>query len=153
MVEDHFAILKVGPALTFAYREAVFALAMIEKELFNGDQCSNLIKIIDQVMIENPLHWEKYYHGDVTIKRFARKYSYSDRIRYYWNNERVKLALEKLYSNLAIKPLPLSLISQYMPEQYEEIRSGNLANAPDACTKSKIFKVLDDYRYATADIH
>ena len=33
MVEDNFAILKVGPWLTFAFREAVFALAKIEEEL------------------------------------------------------------------------------------------------------------------------
>jgi D-tagatose-1,6-bisphosphate aldolase subunit GatZ/KbaZ len=32
MVEDHFAILKVGPWLTFAAREAVFALSAIEQE-------------------------------------------------------------------------------------------------------------------------
>ena len=32
MVMDHFAILKVGPWLTFAFREAVFALAAIETE-------------------------------------------------------------------------------------------------------------------------
>ena len=34
MVEDHFAILKVGPWLTFAFREAVLALSAIERELF-----------------------------------------------------------------------------------------------------------------------
>ena len=33
LVEDHWAILKVGPALTFAMREALFALAHIESEL------------------------------------------------------------------------------------------------------------------------
>ncbi len=33
LVHDHFAILKVGPALTFALREAIFALAQIEQEL------------------------------------------------------------------------------------------------------------------------
>ena len=27
LVEDHWAVLKVGPALTFAMREALFALA------------------------------------------------------------------------------------------------------------------------------
>jgi D-tagatose-1,6-bisphosphate aldolase subunit GatZ/KbaZ len=32
LVEDHFAILKVGPALTFAFREAVLALAEVEQE-------------------------------------------------------------------------------------------------------------------------
>src|SRR5205823_6088923 len=31
--EDHFAILKVGPWLTFAYREAIFSLSSIEREL------------------------------------------------------------------------------------------------------------------------
>src|SRR5581483_1494594 len=35
MVEDHFAILKVGPWLTFAFREAVLALGAIERELFS----------------------------------------------------------------------------------------------------------------------
>lgn len=33
LVIDHFAILKVGPALTFALREALFSLAAIEEEL------------------------------------------------------------------------------------------------------------------------
>lgn len=32
MVRDHLAILKVGPWLTFAFREAVFALAEMEEE-------------------------------------------------------------------------------------------------------------------------
>jgi hypothetical protein len=29
----------VGPALTFAFREAVFALVMMENELFPQDEC------------------------------------------------------------------------------------------------------------------
>ena len=33
LVEDHWAILKIGPGLTFALREALFALAAIEDEL------------------------------------------------------------------------------------------------------------------------
>ena len=33
LVEDRWAILKVGPALTFALREALFALSAIEEEL------------------------------------------------------------------------------------------------------------------------
>ena len=34
MVRDGVGILKVGPALTFAYREAIYALELIEKELY-----------------------------------------------------------------------------------------------------------------------
>ena len=33
MVADHFTLLKVGPCLTNAFREAVFALEEIEAEL------------------------------------------------------------------------------------------------------------------------
>src|SRR5262249_8732052 len=36
LVEDHFAILKVGPGLTFAFREAVFAFTEIEREWLCG---------------------------------------------------------------------------------------------------------------------
>ena len=42
MVKDHFAILKVGPALTFALREALFSFAMMENELFPAEERSNL---------------------------------------------------------------------------------------------------------------
>ena len=34
LVIDHFAILKVGPALTFALREALFSLAAIEEDWY-----------------------------------------------------------------------------------------------------------------------
>lgn len=36
LVEDHFAILKVGPWLTFAMREAIFALSEIERNWLAG---------------------------------------------------------------------------------------------------------------------
>ena len=37
LVRDHFAILKVGPALTFALREALWALDCIEREWIDSD--------------------------------------------------------------------------------------------------------------------
>ena len=40
LVQDHFAFLKVGPELTFAFREAVFALEAIERELLEGTRRS-----------------------------------------------------------------------------------------------------------------
>jgi D-tagatose-1,6-bisphosphate aldolase subunit GatZ/KbaZ len=151
MVEDHFAILKVGPALTFAYREAIFALAMMENELFPAQECSNLISVIDQVMVDNPVHWQKYYHQDDAALRIARKYSFSDRIRYYWPEKRVQSALNKLFDNLGDKPLPLSLLSQFLPVQYAGVKSGRLPNTPRGYVLSKVLDVLDDYGYATGD--
>jgi D-tagatose-1,6-bisphosphate aldolase subunit GatZ/KbaZ len=61
LVRDHFAILKVGPALTFALREAIFALAQMEKELIAPEQRSHVLDVIDEVMLNEPDYWKKYY--------------------------------------------------------------------------------------------
>ncbi len=113
LVRDHFGILKVGPGLTFAFREAVFALAMIEDELIPKDQRSNLIQVLDDVMVKHPEHWKKYYRGDEAEQSFKRKYSLSDRVRYYWVQPEVRNAFEKLMGNLGRKILPYALLSQF----------------------------------------
>lgn len=61
LVRDHYAILKVGPALTFALREAIFALAQMENELISPEQRSRVLEIIDEVMLNEPGYWKKYY--------------------------------------------------------------------------------------------
>jgi D-tagatose-1,6-bisphosphate aldolase subunit GatZ/KbaZ len=113
MVRDHFAILKVGPGLTFAFREAVFALAMIENELVAKEQRSNIIQVLDDVMVQHPEHWQKYYSGTEAEQAFKRKYSLSDRARYYWVRAEVQDALNRLLKNLGDKTLPYSLLSQF----------------------------------------
>lgn len=151
LVEDHFAVLKVGPALTFAYREAVFALAMLEEELLSGCEevrLSNVRAVLEEAMLDNPTHWEKYYPGSGAAQHFARKYSFSDRSRYYWPLPKVQEALSRLIKNLESHPLPLSLLSQFLPEQYERIRNGNLENTPRALMADRIRPVLTDYAYA-----
>ncbi|HEY2271796.1 MAG TPA: D-tagatose-bisphosphate aldolase, class II, non-catalytic subunit, partial [Jatrophihabitantaceae bacterium] len=84
LVRDHWAILKVGPGLTFALREALFALASIEDELVPEAGRSRLVETVDRVMVEQPKWWSGYYEGDQHAQRLARRYSYSDRLRYYW---------------------------------------------------------------------
>ena len=64
LVRDGFAILKVGPALTFAMREALAALSSIETELVEPGQCSQLMDVLERVMLQDRRHWEHYYSGD-----------------------------------------------------------------------------------------
>jgi D-tagatose-1,6-bisphosphate aldolase subunit GatZ/KbaZ len=116
LVRDHFAILKVGPRLTFAFREAVFALAMIENEMTATDERSNILQVLDNVMIKNPENWIKYYHGDEREQSFKRKYSLSDRARYCWIQPEVQDALERLMKNLGSNPLPYVLLGQFVGE-------------------------------------
>jgi len=148
LVRDHFAILKVGPALTFAFREAVFALAMMELELISAGRRSDLVEVLQEVMIRQPEHWQEYYRGDETSQRLARKYSLSDRLRYYWGNPQVQSALGRLLENLGEKPLPLNLVSQYAPGQCERIRNGQIANTPEAVILDKVYSVLEQYAFA-----
>jgi D-tagatose-1,6-bisphosphate aldolase subunit GatZ/KbaZ len=151
MVEDHFAILKVGPALTFAFREAVFALAHIEVEWLarrQGVELSNLIPVLDQAMQANPAHWRSYYTGSEFQLQFARKYSFSDRSRYYWPDPQVQQALSRLLANLGQYPPPLTLLSQFLPAQYERVRAGLVRNMPGELINDKITTVLADYTYA-----
>jgi D-tagatose-1,6-bisphosphate aldolase subunit GatZ/KbaZ len=151
LVRDHFAILKVGPALTYAFREASFALAMIENELFPPAERSRLIEVLEEAMCRVPQHWQKHYHGSPVEQALARKYSRSDRVRYYWPDLQVQAALQKLIANLSSRPLPAGLISQYSPAQFRRIREGDLENTPKAILLDRIDEVLDDYAYACGE--
>jgi D-tagatose-1,6-bisphosphate aldolase subunit GatZ/KbaZ len=132
LVEDHFCILKVGPWLTFAYREALFALESMEIEMMGAgnDGLSHLRDTMDMVMLKDPKHWEKYYSGTENQQLFKRKYSFSDRSRYYWPDESINAARNRLIDNLRKNKIPLSLLSQFMPYQFYEVLSGKLANDP-----------------------
>lgn len=152
MVEDGIAILKVGPALTFALREGLFALCLIEEEMFryNPDiHLSNLISIFDEAMLQNPDNWKKHYHGNGVKLRFARKYSFSDRCRYYLPDSNVQNSIKRLLTNLETVTIPLSLLSEYMPIQYSKIRSGKLRNNPMNLLKDRVVNCIDDYLFAT----
>ncbi len=151
MVEDHFAILKVGPALTFAYREAVFALSAIEKELLGqnkGVQLSDVPGVLDQAMLRNSKYWRSYYHGDEARIRFSRAYSYSDRCRYYWPDPQVQKEVQKLLTNLKGVTLPSTVLSQFLPLEYEAVRTGQLTATPKDLVEYHIRAVLNGYAEA-----
>lgn len=132
LVEDHWAVLKVGPGLTFAMREALFTLALIENELVPRPARSNLIEVVERRMLAEPDYWRGYYDGDPRSQRTARRYSYSDRLRYYWADDEVDGARRALLETLDRVGIPMPLISQFLPHQYERIRAGDLdPSAPD----------------------
>ncbi len=148
MVRDHFAILKVGPALTFAFRQAVFALAHIEEYLYSSEEQSHLMQVIEQVMLQNPLYWKNYYSGSPREQALKRKFSLSDRIRYYWSHASVQNALEKLLLNLSKKQIPSGLIHQYCPHLASIAQLSKTHLTPQTIIELSIRSVLNDYAYA-----
>lgn len=148
LVKDHFAILKVGPALTFALREALFSLAAIEEELLPAKASSGLRHVLESVMLDRPEYWQSHYHGDGNARRLARGYSYSDRVRYYWPDGQIDEAFERLVRNLADDTIPLPLISQYLPLQYVRVREGGLLATPRELIINHIQDILQQYHHA-----
>ncbi len=124
LVQDGFAILKVGPGLSYALREALFALELIEKELVKEGSRSNLRAVVDEVMVEQPQDWMKYYTGSPEFLARMRVYSYSDRIRYYWSRPAVVSASQQLISNLSEIPIPENIVGQFLPGRYQAYRRG-----------------------------
>ncbi len=152
LVNDHFAILKVGPALTFALREALFSLAAIEEELLPAKASSGLRQVLESVMLDRPEYWQSHYHGDGNARRLARGYSYSDRVRYYWPDSQIDDAFARLVRNLADAPIPLPLISQYLPLQYGKVREGALSPTPRALIIDHIQDILQQYHAACGGV-
>lgn len=149
MVEDGIAIIKVGPALTFALREALFVLAHMEEELVPEPRLrSNLIAILDQEMLEEPKNWKKYYHGSPASIALDRKYSFSDRCRYYLASEHVDQAIRRLFDNLSKVHIPLGMLHQYMPFQYIKVRDQKLRLEAKELAKDSVVSMVEDYNYA-----
>ncbi|NQT61084.1 MAG: D-tagatose-bisphosphate aldolase, class II, non-catalytic subunit [Bacteroidetes bacterium] len=151
LVEDHFCILKVGPWVTYAYREAVFALSYIEEEMFNQFPdltLSKIRKVLEEVMMNNPGYWEKYYPGSDEDQFFKRKFSFSDRSRYYWPNEQITKSIDLLIGNLRKTGIPLSLLSQFSPNQYYQAMEESLIIDPENIIISRIRDVIGIYSRA-----
>lgn len=151
LVEDGVGILKVGPALTFAMREALFALEQIEKELAFGTDMvpSRFAEILDEEMLKDDKHWKKHYCGTEEEIRLKRKFSFSDRCRYYMPTPAVEAAKAVLLDNLKKTGIPLNLLSQYMPIQYTKVREGELEKEPVALIEDRIINTIDEYLFAT----
>ncbi|MCR5106785.1 MAG: class II D-tagatose-bisphosphate aldolase, non-catalytic subunit [Lachnospiraceae bacterium] len=150
LVEDGVGILKVGPGLTFALREGLFSLAYAEKELYASEpkKQSFLMETIDAAMRRDPKYYKNHYHGSESEIDLKRKFSFSDRCRYYLPDKDVQDSLDKLFENFK-DGVPLNLLSQFMPIQYTKVREGILKNDPKELVFDRVAYTIDEYLYAT----
>lgn len=125
LVKNHFFFLKVGPELTFRFREAVWALAGIEEQM-DVAAPSHIRAVFEAQMTANPGYWQSYYSGNAREVELLRTYSYSDRIRYYWTDPKIAAVLETLLNNLKSNRAPETLISQ----AFTGLEFGDMSNDP-----------------------
>jgi D-tagatose-1,6-bisphosphate aldolase subunit GatZ/KbaZ len=149
LVEDGVGILKVGPGITLAMREGLFALAYAEKEAYADapDKQSRFMEILDETMKADPKYYSKHYYGTESEIAYKRKFSFSDRCRYYMQQPEVEKAQDKLFENFK-DGVPLGLLSQFFPIQYKKVRLGKLKNDPKELVMDWVGEgCLDAYLY------
>jgi D-tagatose-1,6-bisphosphate aldolase subunit GatZ/KbaZ len=151
MVRDGVAILKVGPALTFALREGLFLLEAIEEILIHESKRSGFKKNLLSEMSSSKQYWEKYYSGTPEEIEYKKLYSYSDRCRYYLPADGVQKSMETLFKN--IPAVPPALLSQFLPAQYRRFIAGKLQNDPLSILYDRIADVYSDYAAACGYIN
>ncbi len=134
---------------TNAMREGLFALSYMERELIPEEKQAKFLEVLDRVMLENPGNWEVYYKGSEEEKAQKRKFSLSDRCRYYFAHPDVQAAIVKLCENLDSVHIPLGLLHQFMPTQYIKVRDGRLPLKAYELAKDKVTEAVEEYNYAT----
>ena len=111
LAELGFAFQKVGPALTFAYRQAVYALDQLRADAGWGDPVVR--PEMERLMLVNPTYWQGYYSGDAASLRLQRHFALADRIRYYWPQAGAQKVVSRLLNDLAARHLPAPLLWQH----------------------------------------
>lgn len=148
LVEDGFAILKVGPGVTFALREALYGLDQIADILNPVLDGESLHTAMERIMVADPPNWANYYHGSERQLFVQRHYSYSDRIRYYWTKPEAQAAVQRLFARLDGVDIPETLISQYLALLYPAVAAGKLPARPKALCIAAIRHALRPYALA-----
>ncbi len=150
LVEDGVGILKVGPGLTYSMREGLFALAYAEKEQYKDEpeKQSHFMEVLDEAMLKDPKYYSHHYYGTPAEIAFKRKFSFSDRCRYYLPQPEVEAAQKKLFDNFK-DGVPYGLLSQFMPIAYTKVREGKLHNDPVSLVKDRVINTVNEYLYAS----
>ncbi|WP_371009965.1 D-tagatose-bisphosphate aldolase, class II, non-catalytic subunit [Mesorhizobium sp. RCC_202] len=142
LVANGFPILKVGPGLTFALREALYGLDLVASEMVANYGERPLARAMEKVMLSAPGHWRSHYHGDDRRLYLQRHYSYSDRIRYYWTNPAASVAVARLRDALGGVAIPETLMRQFLPTLPAALGA---AGDPEAVLIAAVDLVLADY--------
>lgn len=145
LVEDGFPILKVGPQLTFVLREALYGLDLVASDLLPDYGARPLQRDMEELMMADPGQWRGHYHGTAAVQRMERHYSFSDRIRYYWNRPEAEAAVSRLTEALRGVTIPLPLLRQHLP--HFEAFAGEPLD-PERLLVAAVQRCLDDYRSA-----
>lgn len=139
LARRRFAILKVGPALTFAWREAAYALSHLAGWV---GRPVNLPQIMDRLMKDQPRDWRGHYPDNQPL---LRHFGLADRIRYYWSQPEAQSAVQELHEAMKDCELPRPMLTQYLPEATLTRAQGLALPWPQAVLVAHVQQALIPY--------
>jgi D-tagatose-bisphosphate aldolase class II non-catalytic subunit len=144
LVDCRFGLLKVGPELTFAFREALFAMAATEAGL-EGIGDSAIVKSLERAMDRNPGNWRSYVPSGPN-ERLERLFGLSDRVRYYWPDRDVAKAAAELKARIDLAEISPGIVSQFADRLDASTEGRPLS---ERIVRSRVGAVVDRYRTAS----
>jgi D-tagatose-1,6-bisphosphate aldolase subunit GatZ/KbaZ len=144
LVQGHFAILKVGPELTFAYRQAVLALERLAQLM---GLPSGVEAALRAAMADDPRDWQAYIDPGPDAPQMM-IWGLSDRVRYYWPKPQVQAAQRALFTALRAAHPPPGLVAQVTGGLAVPVDPATL---PETVIQANVGAVVARYRTATGD--
>jgi D-tagatose-1,6-bisphosphate aldolase subunit GatZ/KbaZ len=143
-----FAFQKVGPALTFAWREALYALDTLRVQC-GWASGPGLVDEMEAIMLADPGYWQGHYRGDSAELRVERHFGLADRIRYYWPQPTAQAAVGRLFADLDGRNLPEPALLAHFARA--EIASARQAphSLPRALALARVQSALRPYFFST----
>lgn len=153
----HFAVLKVGPALTHAYRQAIYALDALSDWTGAGTKPDHprLSDVMEELMLADPSNWRKHYAGSEPELHRLRHFSYADRIRYYWTRPAAGDAVRQLMAGLGEAKPPVMVLEQFFAPDVLARAEQLAAMVPDwrkTLIYAQIQEALAPYYFAAAEV-
>ena len=107
-----FAFQKVGPALTFAWRRALYALDQLLGVL--RPATPRLPMVLERAMRDTPKYWTSHYPASNSM---LWHFGYADRIRYYWPVPEVRKAVGLLLSEIDALDIPDHVFAEVFSDE------------------------------------
>ncbi len=145
-----FAFQKVGPALTFAYRQAVYALDQLRADAGWAEVVVR--PEMERLMLANPGYWQGHYHGKPADQHLQRHFGLADRIRYYWPQVGAQKVVNRLLADLGPRHLPAPLLWQHFAPQVLDRADMIGGPLPQALIAAQIELALDPYFFDAAGV-
>ena len=137
-----FAFQKVGPALTLAYRQALYSLDIVRS--FSSGSERKLPHALETAMLDDPRYWQGHYQGGADQLKLQRHFGLADRIRYYWPVHSVKVAVQQLFDDLP-RQIPDPILWQVFSQPVLDRADALSGTQAQRLVRAQIQLALDPY--------